>query len=273
MARRVLLGFFLGALILAGGCPGNNNNSSTSTTPGGAAVNTSNLANSSMRVYLTDTPMTIDGQSVDKVLVTFSDLSAHTSATAGDTDAGWQSFTLKATTVDLLTLQNNINTILADQTFPAGRYQQLRATVSSAQLYLTASPTTPVNVTIPSGVLRINIDVTIAANTKYGVLLDFVASDSLKQAGGTWRMAPPVIKVKEIFIINADGTTTAVGNGGGAQAQACTADTGCTAVVQKCCPATGANRTCANITTDNNNCGACGTVCTLPQTCKNGACA
>lgn len=222
------------------------------------ALATSCTDSGTMEVRMTDA--TIEGTDVAQVIVNISDVSVHTSASAGATDSGWKSLTLSNNTaLDLLSLQNGINQILASVSLPAGQYQQMRITVASAKVVFADS--TNADVTIPNGTLKFNLGATIENNKTYGVVLDFDAAASLRLQGGTWRMNPPVITVKQVYLAT-------VGSGG-----TCTALTDlCVVGTQKCC-GTSPTIQCIDIASDENNCGGCGTVCTSGQTCTNGVCA
>ena len=220
-----------------------------------------------LEARVTDAPITVDGTLINKVNVKISEVSVHMSQTVDANAAGWVTLTTAPTTVDLLEFQSGTTALLGTQTLTAGHYQQLRFTVESAILTLGTTPVTTAVVTITSGVLRLNLDVTLEANKKYGVTLDFDAAKSLDLSGGGWRMAPPVVKVREVYLINADGTHTVLAKGSGAT---CTADSECTANKgEKCCGAAGAMK-CVDVKTDVNNCGSCGT--SGCATCTDGVC-
>lgn len=163
----------------------------------------------SLEVRLTDkAAIVVDGHTINTALVTISEVSVHTSASAGENAAGWQAIALSNNVdINLLNLQNGVNQLLGRIDLPAGSYQQIRLTVASATITIDGSPT-PVPVTISSGILKMNLGVSLVAGNNYGVILDFSAADSLNLTGATWRMAPPVITVREIYRINADLTHT-----------------------------------------------------------------
>jgi hypothetical protein len=161
-----------------------------------------------LQVQLTDNHL--DDANVKNVFVTFSEVSVHTSSSSNDEDSGWIKTELKETQeIDLLTLQNDVNKLLAEQKqLPAGTYQQFRVIVASARVVMKDG--SEATVKIPSNKLRANLGVTIEANKTYGVVLDFDAEKSLKQTGGGWLMSPPVISVKDIYVVEADGKHTSI---------------------------------------------------------------
>lgn len=137
-------------------------------------------------------PITIGADTITKVMVTISDVSVHTSSSAEGSAAGWTSIPVTGLTdVDLLTLQGAVDLIMGSVSLTAGTYQQIRLTVSSASILIGTS-TTPVTVTIPSGVLRVNFapPLTIAADTKYRVVLNFNSRQLSKNQQGAWSMTP-----------------------------------------------------------------------------------
>lgn len=80
-------------------------------------------AQGTVQVKLTDAPAC----GFDNVYVTVSKVRINQSATASDTDGGWQDITLDTPKkIDLLTLTNGLTTDLGVKTLPAGRYSQVR---------------------------------------------------------------------------------------------------------------------------------------------------
>lgn len=165
-----------------------------------------------LQVRLTDNHL--EDENVKNVFVKISEVSVHTSSTSSENEGGWLETQLKeAQEIDLLTLQNDVNKLLAEHPqLPAGTYQQFRVTVDSARVVMNDGSESLAK--IHSNKLRANLGVTLEANKKYGFTLDFDAEKSLKRVGnqGEWRMAPPVITVKDMYVINDDGTHTSIKN-------------------------------------------------------------
>lgn len=147
----------------------------------------------------------IPGHTIDTAVVTISDISVHTSASANASDAGWSSILLTNNVeLDLMSIEGGLTKLLGMIGLPAGTYQQIRVTVASASITIDSLPEV-IAVTIPSGVVKMNLGITVVDGQQYGVRLDFNLSESLSLNGNTWRMAPPVINVLEIYQIRADG--------------------------------------------------------------------
>lgn len=189
-----------------------NNSPTTVRTPGGYSVNIGNQTPGSTRAYLTDDVLT--DNNVTSVYVTISELAVHASASAPADDSGWTTFAINPIkTFDLMNLTNKANAILTDLALTPGAYQQIRMTIRKCELAFANGSIIEANV--PSDKVRFNLGVTLESDKTYGMILDFVASNSLtkSETGNTWTLAP-VIQVKEVFIINTDGTTSAVTMGG-----------------------------------------------------------
>jgi len=188
---------------------------------GGSSYGTS-TAQGTLRVGLTDAPAC----GFDQVNVTVQKVSVNQSATASDTDAGWTDITLSpAMRVDLLTLTNGAFTTLGQTPLGVGHYSQIRlvlaANDSSNPLANSVVPTggAEVALTTPSGQqtgLKLNADITIAADQMADFLLDFDACKSVVHAGNSGKyLLKPVISVIPNFISGVSGfVDTSLANGG-----------------------------------------------------------
>ncbi len=167
--------------------------------PGGAGT---------LAVRITDSPFS----EASAVLVTFSEVSAHTS------DGGWVALPFAegatARTCDLKNLEGGVEDLLGTAPLAAGHYTQLRLTVSSATIYFTEPKTTAETcaaniaappgpevgkpVDVPSGIVKLVHQFTITAEKTTTILLDFDGDKSIHQTGnGAYKMQP-VIKVLSV---------------------------------------------------------------------------
>ena len=162
--------------------------SSSSTSNGAAGTTTPSPGNGRLTIRLTDSPFS-DAKSL---LVTFSEVSVH-KADPGE----WKTLPFASgtsRTCDLKKL-NGATDLLGVGTLEAGKYTQIRLTVSSAELFFdnaasgaACAPTIArpagqsASVTIPSGEVKLNNEFTItSAGTT--ILLDFDGDQSVRQTG------------------------------------------------------------------------------------------
>ncbi len=147
--------------------------------------------------YLTDQPT----GNYSSVFVTVKEVRLHLSSGAEPADTGWKSITLSPTQkLDLLTLQNGVNTLLGGLKLDPGTYSQLRLILSSTDgdNYV-ISGGTQYNLTTPSasqtGIKIQNLNLTIDASNQFAVILDFDANKSVVKAGNKYNLKP-VIQAK-----------------------------------------------------------------------------
>lgn len=178
-------------------------------------------AQGTVQVKLTDAPAC----GFDNVYVTVSKVRINQSATASDTDGGWQDITLDTPKkIDLLTLTNGLTTDLGVKTLPAGRYSQVRLVLEkntsgpSANSVVVAGTSKPLST--PSGQtsgLKVNIkdngfDVT--ANSTIDLMLDFDACKSIvTQGNGTYALKPVITAFPLAASTSATGITGSVATG------------------------------------------------------------
>lgn len=155
-----------------------------------------------LRLSLTDAPSC----GYDQVNVAIQKIRVHKSGTAGDTDGGWSELNLATPKrVDLLSLSNGVLSSLGQLPLPAGRYTQMRLVLAANDaanpLLNSVVPTggSETALTVPSGQqsgLKINVDITIAANQIADFVLDFDACKSLVTAGASGKvLLKPVVTV------------------------------------------------------------------------------
>lgn len=139
-----------------------------------------------LKVRMTDAPADWDQVNVDlrEVKVNFSDDST-----------GWVSLQTHSGIYDLLTLQNGVDTLIAQGTVPAGMVKEIRFVLGSNNSIMVNGQTYPL--TIPSGEtsgLKIKIHKNIRAGLD-SLLIDFDAAMSVKEENGSYKLRP-VIQLK-----------------------------------------------------------------------------
>lgn len=168
----------------------------------GGGSSSSVVANGSLRVALTDAPSC----GFDEVNVTVEKVRVHRSSSAADTDSGWSEVVLSpARRFNLLDLSNGVLAELGQTELPAGTYSQLRLQLASN------GATNPfANSVVPTGGaesaldtpsaqqsgLKMNINLTVAANELADLVLDFDACKSVVTRGASGRYnLKPVLTV------------------------------------------------------------------------------
>ena len=186
------------ALVLAG-CGGG----------GGSAA-----GDGTLRVALTDAP-----SCYEHVFVTVEKVRVHTSASAGDNDAGWHDLTLAAPRrVDLLGFTNGVLEELGSTALPAGDYSQVRLVLAdnSAQQPL-ANAVQPIGGTLtplrtPSAQqsgLKLQFHFNVEAGRQADLVLDFDACKSVVAAGNSGNFVlKPVVAVTPRFVTSIQGFVT-----------------------------------------------------------------
>lgn len=139
-----------------------------------------------LKIRMTDAPAAWDEVNVDlqEVRVNFADDSS-----------GWVALQTNAGIYDLLTLQNGIDTLIAQGTVPTGNVKEIRLLLGSGNTIVVNGQTYPL--TIPSGGssgLKIKVNKNLAASVD-SLLIDFDAALSIKDEGGSYKLRP-VIKLK-----------------------------------------------------------------------------
>jgi hypothetical protein len=181
----------------------------TPASPAAPAVPVVPGGSGTLAVRITDSPFS----EASAVLVTFSEVSAHTS------DGAWVTLPFAggaaSRTCDLKNLEG-AEDVLGTAPLAAGHYTQLRLTVSSAMIYLTPEKATsgpacaasivvppgsevgkPVDV--PSGTVKLVHPFDLAGSGTTTILLDFDGDKSIHQTGnGAYKMQP-VIKILSVM--------------------------------------------------------------------------
>ena len=143
--------------------------------------------NTTLQVSLTDAPADFDEVNVDikEVQVNFKD----------DDSSGWTSLNTNARVYDLLTLQNNVDTILATATVPTGTVKKIRFVLGNNNTIVDGTGSHPL--TIPSGSesgLKIDINKKLSS-TFEKLVIDFDAALSVTNENGEYKLRP-VLKIK-----------------------------------------------------------------------------
>ncbi|HNW63880.1 MAG TPA: DUF4382 domain-containing protein [Piscinibacter sp.] len=179
----------LAAVTLLSACGGGSSTTSGSATGQGT-----------LRVALTDAPSC----GFDEVNVTVEKVRVHRSSTAADADAGWSEVVLNpARRVNLLDLTNGVLAELGQTELPAGIYTQLRLQLASNgstgpyanSVVPTGGTETPLDTpSAQQSGLKMNVNLTVAANELADVVLDFDACKSVvtRGASGRYNLKPVV---------------------------------------------------------------------------------
>ena len=137
---------------------------------------------------------------VEAINVTFSRVEVHSSANAGDNDAGWQevldsSIAVAERTFDLLLVASGNFAVLGLTTLAAGAYQQVRIVIEDATITINGV-TSPLS--ISSGAqtgLKLNHNFTIVDGQETSLTLDFDAEQSVNEQpadSGNFSMDPVI---------------------------------------------------------------------------------
>lgn len=142
--------------------------------------------NTTLQVSLTDAPADFDEVNVDikEVQVNFKDDSA-----------GWTSLNTNAKVYDLLTLQNNVQVVLATGTVPTGTVRKIRFILGDNNTIVDSTGSHPL--TIPSGSesgLKIDLNKKLSS-TFENLVVDFDAALSVTNENGGYKLRP-VLKIK-----------------------------------------------------------------------------
>lgn len=140
-------------------------------------------------VKLTDAPGAYDAVNivVDSIRVHYEGM---------DTLSGWYTVSRTLAEFNLLALANGKDTVIANETVPAGTYSQIRLYIGQGSTIVVDGAWRPLEV--PSGAqsgLKLNAHMTIAAGMTYELVLDFDAARSIVETGSGHYQLKPVIRV------------------------------------------------------------------------------
>jgi len=129
-----------------------------------------------------------DMGAVSKVEVTVDSVQAHNDA------QGWVTVSSEQKKYDLLALKADGKTaLMGDVQLKEGTYQQVRLVISKVTI---TDENGTHDAKLPSGELKINTDLTVAANTTSALTFDFAADESLHTTGDGKYILAPVIQVE-----------------------------------------------------------------------------
>lgn len=153
---------------------------------------------SAMKVRMTDAP-----GDFDKVLVEIVGVNIHYSGTDSGNE-GWVSMETKAGVYDLLTLQNNVTAVLADDTkIPSGSVDQIRLVLGSNNSVVIENVSFPLETpSAEESGLKINMNLVLSPEKEYDVLLDFNAEESVVVKSAGLFLLKPVITLKGVTELN-----------------------------------------------------------------------
>jgi len=139
-----------------------------------------------LQVSLTDAPADFDEVNVDikEVQVNFKDDST-----------GWTSLNTNAKVYDLLTLQNNVQVVLATGTVPTGTVRKIRFILGDNNTIVDSTGSHPL--IVPSGSesgLKIDLNKKLSS-TFENLVIDFDAALSVTSENGGYKLRP-VLKIK-----------------------------------------------------------------------------
>jgi hypothetical protein len=143
-------------------------------------------SSSTLHVRLTDAPTALDEVNVDLVQV---------NVKFASDSAGWVSLQTKPGIYNLLGLQNGVDTLIAQGTFPSNEVKEIRLVLGSRNSVVADGKSFPL--TIPSGSesgLKIKVNKHLAA-TLETLLIDFDAALSIKLESGGYKLRP-VLRIK-----------------------------------------------------------------------------
>lgn len=176
---------------------------------GGGASTPPPTTMGTLKASITDAPAC----GFDEVNVTVSKVRVHTSATAGDTDAGWTEIVVPAQQINLLNLTNGVMQTLGTVTLAAGHYNQVRLVLdanSGNNMVNNVVPTGGVktNLVTPSGQqsgLKLNGQFDVAAGQQADILIDFDACKSVVTRGNGVYALKPVVKMIPVILNGVGG--------------------------------------------------------------------
>jgi hypothetical protein len=165
---------------------------------GSGGGDSSTSGTGTLRLALTDAPAC----GYDAVNVTVQSVRLHQSATADDSDGGWQTVALDTPRqVDLLTLSNGVLMELGEAQLPVGRYSQLRLVLAEGGGANTVVPSGGAErpLTTPSAQrsgLKLNVAMDVEPGQMADYVIDFDACRSVVRAGQSGQyLLKPVLTV------------------------------------------------------------------------------
>ena len=139
-----------------------------------------------LRIHLTDAP----NPAIESAVVTIDNITVHTTGEAPFTVLN------EPRTLDLLDYQNGLTTLMGELELPAGKYTQLRLSVSDG---VVVSEGEEYDVFVPSGSVKVNRPFDLCAGGETDLVFDFDALKSLRYNKGKDEfMLRPVVKIDSV---------------------------------------------------------------------------
>ena len=183
---------------------------------GGGSGGDTSTSGGTLRVAMTDAPAC----GYESVNVTVQKIRVHRSSDAGESDGGWSDLELQPPRrIDLLMLQNGLLEELGEMPLAPGQYQQMRLVLSPGD-----GNNPLANSVVPTGAderaletpsalqtgLKMNVDLTVEANQRADIVLDFDACKSVVRAGRSGRyQLKPVVSVIPRYVSGVSGVLAA----------------------------------------------------------------
>ncbi|MFZ3385462.1 MAG: DUF4382 domain-containing protein [Candidatus Methanoperedens sp.] len=141
---------------------------------------------------ITDAPANL---SIEKALVSISDVEVHLAGTNEDANAtnesGWFTVVKEEKTFDLIKIKD-VKELLGNSELNAGKYTQIRLNINKALVTINGTEHT---LAIPSKTIKLIKPFDIVKNQTTTLTLDFDAQESIKSAGKDKYVMNPTIKV------------------------------------------------------------------------------
>ena len=182
-----------------------------------SSCNNNDPENARLQVVLIDAPAEYDG-----VLVDVEGVSANfnQSDDAEESDGGWTVITsseFEPGQIDLLELVNGTEAMLADESIPAGKLNEIRLHLSDDNILVIGEEEKAL--TVPSGSasgLKIKLDAELKAGITYKLILDFDAARSVVATGsGKYNLKPVIHANMEAQTGAISGTVSGLDSGVG----------------------------------------------------------
>jgi len=172
-----------------------------------SACITAPVGQSTLIIAVKDAPKTTDIGTITYLGLNISEVSVHQASanqTINDTDeemtteesndtstGGWIVVVNQTQTVNLMNL-TNVSQVLGQKTMDAGRYTQIRLKIDSGTITVNG---TDYNLTVPSGVLKLNRGFVLEPDKTLRLTLDFNVERSIIRTGTNQYKLEPVIAV------------------------------------------------------------------------------
>ncbi len=189
-----ILGIVIGAIVIVGGAYFIMNSS--------APKEETQKTDAEGRVVFSVTDAAADMGAISEVNMKISKVEAHSAL------EGWVTVSTTPRTYKLLALNASSEfELLADVNMKVGTYDQVRLFVDAVTVETTAGVTKTAK--LPSGVLKINTELTVKAGETSSVSFDFIANKSVHMTGNGTYIFAPVVKTET----KSDAKVTVATNG------------------------------------------------------------